>query len=140
MSVPLCHILEGCTGVFPEPSLLEDTQIQLPQPFSIGEVLQPFAHLCSPHLDLLTQFHIPPVLGSQAQTQYSRWGPMRAGQRGCSLLPIPAATPLLVQPRIQVAFWASSAHCFFISSFSSIIAEHTLNSLQLVTNCPLDGG
>ena len=137
MSVPLFHIPEGCNGVSPESSLLEDTQIQLPQPFSIGEVLLPFAHLCSPPLDLLTQLHTPPVLGSQAQRQYSRWGLMRAGQGGGSLLPIPAATPLLMQPRIQVAFWASSVHCFLMSSFSSITAEHTLNSVQLVTKCPV---
>ena len=127
-------------GGLSEPFLLQPNEIQLPQPVSIGEVLQPFAHLCSPPLDLLTQLHTPPVLGSQAQRQSSRWGLMRAGQRGDSLLPIPAATPLLVQPRIQVAFWASSAHCFLMSSFSSITAEHTLNSVQLVTKCPMDGG
>ena len=47
-------------GGLSEPFLLQPKQIQLPQPVSIGEVLQPFAHLCSPPLDLLTQLHTPP--------------------------------------------------------------------------------
>jgi len=43
---------------------------QLPQPFFVGEALQPFDHLCGP-LDLHQQLCILTVLG--AWTPYSRW-------------------------------------------------------------------
>ena len=36
-------------------------QAQLPQPFFIGEVLQPSDHLCVPTLDRFQQLHILPV-------------------------------------------------------------------------------
>jgi len=34
------HVLEGCNGVSPDPSLLQAEQAQLPQPFFVGEALQ----------------------------------------------------------------------------------------------------
>ena len=46
---------------------------------------------------------------------YSRWGLVRAEQRGKITSLILLATPLLVQPTIQLVFWATSTH---LSSFS----------------------
>jgi len=45
-------------------SLLQAERAQLPQPFSIREVLQPSDHLCGPPLDPLQQLHICLVLGA----------------------------------------------------------------------------
>jgi len=45
---PFCFVL-----VSPEPSLFQAKQAQFPQPFLIGEVLQPSDHLSGPSLDLL---------------------------------------------------------------------------------------
>ena len=42
------QVLESHNEVFPEPFLLQVKQAQLPQPFSIREVFQPFDHLCNP--------------------------------------------------------------------------------------------
>ena len=47
-----------------EPSLLQAEQAQLPQPFLIGEVLQPCDCPRAPPLDLFQELHIPPVLGT----------------------------------------------------------------------------
>ena len=49
------QVLEGCYKVTPEPSLLQAEQPQLPQPVVVGEVLQPFDHLCGPPLDPMTK-------------------------------------------------------------------------------------
>ena len=48
----------------PEPSLLRTKQVQFPQPFLTGEVLQPSGHLSGPPLDLLQELHVLPVLGA----------------------------------------------------------------------------
>ena len=45
--------MEGCKEVVPEPSLLQAKQAQLPQPFFIGEVFQPFDHPHHPPLKAL---------------------------------------------------------------------------------------
>ena len=72
------QVLESCNEVSPEPSLLQAKQAQFPQPFLIGEVLQPSDHLSGPPLDPLQELHVLPVLGPQAWTQYSRCGLSRA--------------------------------------------------------------
>ena len=46
------QVLEGCSEVSLEPSLLQAEQAQFPQPFFIRKVLQPFEHFGGPHLDL----------------------------------------------------------------------------------------
>ena len=51
------QVLEGRNEVSLEPSLLQARQAQFPQPFLIGEVLQPSVHLSGPPLDSL--FHVP---------------------------------------------------------------------------------
>ena len=48
------QVLEGHNEVSPEPSLLQAKQVQFPQPFLIGEVLQPSAHLSGPPLIYLS--------------------------------------------------------------------------------------
>jgi len=73
--------------------------------------------------------------------QYSRWGLMRAEQRGritslCLLVAL-----LLVQSRIQLAFWAASTRCWLKLSLSStdspksfssrLLSSHSLPSLYL---------
>jgi len=72
--------MEGHSEVSPEPSLLQADQAQFPQPFAIGEVLQPSDHLSGPPLDLLQELLPMSFLywRPQAWTQYSRWDLTRA--------------------------------------------------------------
>ena len=56
------QVLEGCSKVPPEPSLVQADQPQLSQPVLVGEVFQPSDHCCGPPLDLLQQVHVFPVL------------------------------------------------------------------------------
>ena len=58
------QVLEGHNEVSPEPSLLQAKQAQFPQPFLIGELLQPSDHLSGPPLELLQELHVLPVLGA----------------------------------------------------------------------------
>ncbi|KAK4814100.1 hypothetical protein QYF61_008195 [Mycteria americana] len=58
----LPKILEGCSKVSPQPSLLQAEQPQLSQPVLVGEVLQPLDHFHGPPLDLLQQLHVLLVL------------------------------------------------------------------------------
>ncbi|SGA26460.1 Uncharacterised protein [Chlamydia abortus] len=70
------QVLEGHSEVPPEPSLLRAQQAQFPQPFFIGEVLQPSAHPSGPALD---PFHDRFLCwGPQAWAQYCGWGLARA--------------------------------------------------------------
>jgi len=48
------QVLEGHNEVSLEPSLFQAKQAQFPQPFFIGEVLQPSARLSGPPLDPLS--------------------------------------------------------------------------------------
>lgn len=48
-------ILECCSEVSLEPSLLQIEQAQLPQPFFVAEVVQPSDHLLDHHLDPIQQ-------------------------------------------------------------------------------------
>ena len=56
--------------------------------------------------------------GLQSWMQDSRWGLTRAEQRVRITSTDLLATLLLMQPRIQMAFWAASAHCWTKSSSS----------------------
>ena len=126
------QVLEGHNEDSPEPSLLQANEAQFPQPFFIGEVLQPTDHLCGPPLDLLQQLRTLPVLGAPAWIQYFRWVLIRAEQRGTITSLALLATPLLMQPRILLAFQAARAHCWLMTSFSSIRTP-TFFSLELVS-------
>ena len=64
--------------------------------------------------------------GPQALTQYSRWGLTKA--EGNTHHPLLAATPLLMQPRIQLAFQAARAHCWIMSRFLSISTPTFISS------------
>ena len=68
------QVLEGHNEVSSKPSLLQAKQAQLPQPFFIGEVLQPFHHLCG----LLWSCSISSLSflywGPHTWVQYYRWG------------------------------------------------------------------
>jgi len=46
-------------------------------------------------------------------------GPLKGKVEGVNPLPLPAATPLLAQPRILLTFRATIAHCWLISSLLS---------------------
>jgi len=52
------HVLKGCCKVSPQPSLLQDEQPQLSQPFLIEEVFQSLDRFCSLPLDPLQQVHV----------------------------------------------------------------------------------
>ena len=83
-----------------------------------GEVLQPSDHLHSPLLHSLKQVHafwcwVPP-----SRTQDCEWGLIGA-ERGDNHLFDLLARLILMQPKIQVAFWVASAHCWLLLSFSS---------------------
>ena len=98
--------------------LFQAKQAQHSQPFFIGEVLQPPDHLHSPPLDPLQKLYIIPVLGAPGLDTVFQMGPHKGRVEGDSLLPLPAATPLLTQPKIPLAFWAARALCWLMSSFS----------------------
>ena len=69
------QVLEGHNEVSLEPSLLQAKQAQFPQPFLIGEVLQPSDHLSGPPLDLLQELHVLPVLGAPGLDTVLQMGP-----------------------------------------------------------------
>jgi len=120
------QVLEGCNEVSLELFLLQAKQAQLPQPFFIGEMLQPSDHLQGPPLHLLQQLHIScagdPRSGCNIPEVASQGHSRKATIPSLSLL----ATPLLMQPRILFAFWAASTNCWLTSSFS---VNRTSNSL-----------
>ncbi|TRZ26652.1 hypothetical protein HGM15179_000423 [Zosterops borbonicus] len=103
-----------------ESLLVQAEKIQLYQPFLIAEGFHSPDHLLGPTLDLVQQVSVFPVMGAQSWMQHSRWGLTRVQQwdriPSLDLL----ATLMLMQPRIQVAFWAGRALCLLMSSFSCI--------------------
>ena len=129
------QVLSGCIKMSPEPSLLQAEQPQLSQPFLTGEVLQPSDHFCGPPLDPLQQVDLFP--GLQSWTQDSRLGLTRAEQRGRITSPDLLAILLLMQPRIWLAFWAVSTHCWVMMSFSSTSTPKSFSSRLLSIHSPL---
>jgi len=99
-------------------SPLQTEHPQLPQSFFIGKVLQPSEHPCCPALDPILHLHIFSVLGTPDQDTVLQMGPHKGRVEGDNPLPLPAATPLLMQPRIRLTFWDMSAHSWLKSSFS----------------------
>jgi len=51
--------------------------------------------------------------------QYSNWGLTRAEQKETVASFALLAIPLLIKPRISLAFWAASSHFWLTFSFSS---------------------
>ncbi|XP_075282414.1 zinc transporter ZIP13 isoform X2 [Opisthocomus hoazin] len=84
------QVLEGCSKVTPEPSLLQAEQPQLPQPVLIGEVLQPSDHLRGPPLDPLQHIHVLPMLGAPELDAVLQVGSHESGVKGQNHLPRPA--------------------------------------------------
>lgn len=97
-----------CPKVSPKPSLPQAEQLHLSQPVFIA-VLQPSDHPPSPPLDLLQQSDILMVGTPDVNT---------ALQQQNQLLDL-LATYLVMQSKIQLAFWAESALCQLILSISS---------------------
>ena len=70
-----------------------------------------------PSSDLLQQLCTPPVLGAPGLDAVLQMGPHQGRAEGGNPLPLPAATPLLTQPGMQLAFQAANTHCWLMSSF-----------------------
>ena len=108
---------------------LVSEQAQLPQPSFTEELLQPSDHLhgllwtCS-NISMSFLCWVP-----QARAQYSRMCSHKGRAEGYNHLPCPAGSPLLMQPRIPLAFWTASAHCWLMLSFSSTRAPKSSTSL-----------
>ena len=69
--------------------------------------------------------------------QDSRWGLTRAEQRARITSLNLLATLLLMQPRIQLAFWAMGTHCSLRSSFSSTSTPKSFSAGLLSSpSCP----
>lgn len=83
----------------------------------IGEVLQPFDHPCGSPLDLLLHLCILRVLGAPELNTggVSREQNKKGNVTSLALL----AILLFVQLSISLAFWAASACCWLMRSFSS---------------------
>ena len=79
-------------------SLLQAKQAQFPQPFFIGEVLQPSDHLCGPPLDVLQQLCTLPILGASGQDAVLQIGPCKGRADGDNHLPL-----LVVHPSFYAA-------------------------------------
>ena len=73
-----------------EPSLLQAKQAQFPQPFLIGEVLQPSDHLSSPPLDPLQQLCVFIVLGAPSLDTVLQMEPHKGRVEGNHHLFLPA--------------------------------------------------
>ncbi|KAK4832903.1 hypothetical protein QYF61_026546 [Mycteria americana] len=72
--------------------------------------------------------------GPQTQMQYPRWGLTRVEQRGRITSLDLLVTLLLMQPRIQLAFWAASAHCRVLLSFLSTNTPKSFSSGRAALN------
>jgi len=112
------QVLEGHSEVSSEPSLLQAEQAELPQPFFIKDAPAHWASSCSSSEPAPTAPRFfcagDPKLGCS-----TAGGASQGRAEGGNPLPLPAATHLLMQPRILLALQAASAHCCLMSSFSS---------------------
>jgi len=112
-------------------SLLQAEQAQLPQPFFTEKALQPSEHLCGCLLDPFQQLCILLVLGAPGLDAVPQMGPQEGRADGDNPLPCPAATPLLMQPRILLAFHSARA---LMSSFLSIRTPKSFSTELLSVN------
>lgn len=90
--------LEGCSEVFPEPSLLRAADLQLPQAFSIAEML---LWPCSHSLTFSCAGGPRPACNTPDGASHRQ-------SRGGQSPPCPTAIPLLIQPRNQESLSARS--------------------------------
>lgn len=60
----LLLFLKGYSKVCPEPVFPQTENPQVPQSFSMGEMFQPYEHLCGPPLDSFHQVQVCLVLGA----------------------------------------------------------------------------
>ena len=84
--------------------------------------------------------------GPQNWMQYSRWVPMGAEQRGRITSLYQLVMLLLMQLRIQLAFWAASIHYWLMLSLSSadttksftsgLVSGHSMSNLYLCLGMP----
>ena len=74
----LSQVLKDHSEVSLEPSLLQPKQSQFPQPFLIGEVLQPSDHLSGSPLDPLQELHVLSVLGTPGLDAVLQMGPHKS--------------------------------------------------------------
>ena len=98
-----------------EPSLLHTQQAQLPQPFFIGEVLQPSEHLHGPPLDPLQQLHIFLVLGALGLDAILQMGPYKGRTQEDNHLPhmlSEDSSPSSTCPAHQCSARLSQHYCF----------------------------
>ena len=86
-------VLEGCSEVSLEPSLLQAKQAQLLQPFFVSEELQPLGLLHGPALDLLQWLHILPVLEAPDLDTVLQMGPHKGRIEEDNPFPFPADYP-----------------------------------------------
>ena len=94
----------------PEPSLLQAEQSQLPQPFTIGAMLQSLHHLCALRWTLSSTSMFLLYWGAQNWTQHSRCGLPSAEQRGRITSRHLLTILCLMQPRILLDCFAVRAH------------------------------
>ena len=72
-----------------------------------------------PPRHLLQELHIFFVLQAPELNKVLKVRSHESRGEGYNHLPWPAATLLVIQPRIKLAFWVASAHCHLMQSFSS---------------------
>ena len=109
-------MLEFCNEVSLEPSLLKAEQTQLPQPFFHSRGAPALWASLWYLLDALQQLCLSCIRGPRPGCNTAD-GASQGQNRGDNPLPLPAATPLLMQPRILLAFWA--AQWWLMSRFPS---------------------
>ena len=90
-----------------------------------------FEHPRGPPLDFLHIFPVPAAPDLDAVLQVGPYGGRAEGNNP----PLPAATPLLMQPKIPLTVWAASAHCWLMFSFSSTKAPMS-SSTELLSRSP----
>lgn len=117
---PTCSsVLKGCPKFSLKHFLLQVEQPHLSQPVFRGEVLQPSHDLNGPPVDVLQQLHVLLVLRtpragcgtpSAVSWEWSRW--VKSPPSTCWPL-------FFMQPKVHLAFWALSEHCWVMLSFLS---------------------
>jgi len=103
---PACKLLsssEGPQWCVPRAFSSPSQSSQFPQPFFTGELLQPSDHLSGPPLDPLQELHVLLVLGVPGLDSVLQMRP-RKGRGGTVLSLTLLVTPLLLHPRILLAF------------------------------------
>ena len=80
-------------------------------------MLQLSVHICGLLWTCSNSFTSFLCWGPQAWIQYCSWGLTMSEQRGTNTFLSLLVTPLLMQLRIQLAFWTASAHCWLLLTF-----------------------